>query len=177
MWRNNTNDGVSVAWSETAVDELEAFDNRTWLLQVCPVDSHSFGHNLDVARQRTVTFFGRYVRGEGREWAVALHTVDRQILAFRPLLSPVCIGGTQPYDLGCVCAVASAAPAIDRSAWDTPSCDIHSLADPDFDSTADLDIDSAANVDSAPDIDPAAGDASGDCCGGLGRQAGVAVTR
>jgi hypothetical protein len=49
--------------------------------------------------------------------------------------------------------------------------DIDAAVDLDINATADLDVDSAANIDSAP------ADSTRDCCGGLGRQAGVAVTR
>jgi hypothetical protein len=86
-----------------------------------------------------------------------------------------------------VWAVAGCAARTDGGAWATASCDIHSLADPDLDAaadldlgpTADLDIDATADcgVDAAANIDPAAADSTGYCCGGLGRQAGVAVTR
>lgn len=86
-----------------------------------------------------------------------------------------------------MCTVADCAARTDGSAGATASCDTHSLADPDLDAAADLDVDSAADLDvdaaanidfdAAANIDPAAVDSTGDCCGGFGRQAGVAVTR
>jgi hypothetical protein len=102
-----------------------------------------------------------------------------------------------------VCAVAGCAARTHGRARAAPSCDIHSLADldgyaaadPDVDAavdrhvdaiagcyvnaTANRDVDPTANrgIDPTADLDPAAADSTGQCCGRLGRQAGVAVTR
>ena len=105
--------------------------------------------------------------------------VDRQILAFRPFLSPVPSSGTQRDDLGCVCALASSAAGTDRSARDTFSCEIYALSDCHLHAATDLDVDATADLDvhATPNFDPAASDSAGDYCGGGGRQAGVAVTR
>lgn len=114
-----------------------------------------------------------------------MHTVDRQVLGFLPWLSPVATGSTQRHNLSCLCTSATSAFGTSRGATDTSSCDIYSLADPDwnavadinFDSTSDLDVHSATYIDSDPNIDSAAADSAGKYCGGLGHQAGVALTR
>ena len=87
------------------------------------------------------------------------------------------MGGTQRSDPGCLRAVARCAARTDGGARAAARCDIHALADPDWDAAADLDVDAAADLDAAADGDatadgdPAAADSSGGCRGGLGRQA------
>jgi len=63
LHHSTTDEMVPVTWSETLAQELEEVDSQPYELYTYQGDNHNISANFDIAMQRTVAFFDRYVKG------------------------------------------------------------------------------------------------------------------